>query len=54
MPMVREMISKCGKTLSNAGFSLPLSAPVTLQSSLAHQRQGSRLDQERVGNQMGS
>ncbi len=52
--MVRKMISKCEMTLSNAGFSLPLSAPVTLQSSLAHQRQGSRLDQERVGNQKGS
>ncbi len=54
MPMVKKMISKCEKTLSNAGFSLPLSAPVILQSSLANRSHGARLDQERVGNQKGS
>ncbi len=54
MPMVRKMISKCEKTLSNAGFSLPFSAPAILQSTLAHQSHGARLDQERVGNQKGS
>ena len=48
MPMVRKMISKCEKTLSNAGFSLPLSAPVILQSSLANRSHGTRLDQERL------